>query len=212
MDTYISYMIHRKNKYEVKKLKLLKDRILKEGKALSDSVLKVDVFLNHQVDPDLMQAVGEDFCEHFKDYGITRVLTIESSGIAPAVYAAQALHVPMVILKKQTSKILNGQVFQTNITSFTKGTSYELTLSKDYINKDDKVLIIDDFLANGEAATGAARLVQMAGAEVAGIGILIEKSFQNGRNRLINAGYHVYSQARVSRLGEGIIEFIEDED
>jgi xanthine phosphoribosyltransferase len=197
------------NTYEVKKLKLLKDRILAEGRALSDSVLKVDGFLNHQVDPDLMQAVGQDFCSYFKDCGITRVLTIESSGIAPAVYTAQALHVPMVILKKQTSKILNGQVFQTNITSFTKGTSYELTLSRDYIFRDDKVLIIDDFLANGEAATGAARLVQMAGAEVAGIGILIEKSFQSGRTRLEQAGFNVYSQARISRLGEGIIEFLE---
>lgn len=192
-------------------MKLLKDRILAEGQALSESVLKVDVFLNHQVDPDLMQAIGEDFSEHFKDHGITRVLTIESSGIAPAVYAAQALKVPMVILKKQTSKILGGAVYQTNITSFTKGTSYELTISKDYIHPDDKVLIIDDFLANGEAATGAARLVQMAGATVVGIGILIEKSFQNGRSRLENAGYYVYSQARVARLGEGIIEFI-DED
>ncbi|MFR0986152.1 MAG: xanthine phosphoribosyltransferase [Frisingicoccus sp.] len=190
-------------------MKLLKDRILAEGRALSDSVLKVDGFLNHQVDPELMQAVGLDFCEHFKDYGITRVLTIESSGIAPAVYTAQALNVPMVILKKQTSKILNGQVFQTKITSFTKGTSYELTLSRDYIHRDDRVLIIDDFLANGEAATGAARLVQMAGATVAGIGILIEKSFQNGRSRLEQAGFDVYSQARISRLGEGIIEYLE---
>lgn len=180
-------------------MKLLKDRILAEGRALSDSVLKVDGFLNHQVDADLMQAVGRDFCEHFKDYGITRVLTIESSGIAPAVYTAQALKVPMVILKKQTSKTLNGQVFQTNITSFTKGTSYELTLSRDYIHRDDRVLIIDDFLANGEAATGAA---------VAGIGILIEKSFQNGRSRLEQAGFDVYSQARIARLGEGIIEFL----
>ena len=190
-------------------MKLLKDRILAEGRALSDSVLKVDGFLNHQVDPELMRAIGLDFCEHFKDYGITRVFTIESSGIAPAVYTAQALNVPMVILKKQPSKTLNGQVFQTNITSFTKGTSYELTLSRNYIDRDDKILIIDDFLANGEAATGAARLVQMAGAEVAGIGILIEKSFQNGRTRLEQAGFNVYSQARISRLGEGIIEFLE---
>ena len=190
-------------------MELLQQRILKDGKALSESILKVDVFLNHQVDPDLMQKIGIDFAEHFKDYGITRVLTIESSGIAPAVYTAQALGVPMVILKKQTSKILNGEVYQTNITSFTKGTSYELTLSKNYIHRDDKVLIIDDFLANGEAATGAARLVQMAGAKVSGIGILIEKSFQNGRSRLEQAGFDVYSQARISRLGEGIIEFLE---
>lgn len=192
-------------------LKLLMDRILSEGRALSDSVLKVDGFLNHQVDADLMQEVGRDFYEYFKDYGITRVLTIESSGIAPAVYTAQALKVPMVILKKQTSKILNGDVYQTNIKSFTKGTSYELTLSSNYINKEDRVLIIDDFLANGEAATGAARLVEMAGATIAGIGILIEKSFQNGRTKLENAGYHVYSQARIARLGEGIIEFVEED-
>ncbi|MDY4923469.1 xanthine phosphoribosyltransferase, partial [Frisingicoccus sp.] len=157
------------------------------------------------------QEVGRDFYEYFKDYGITRVLTIESSGIAPAVYTAQALKVPMVILKKQTSKILNGDVYQTNIKSFTKGTSYELTLSSNYINKEDRVLIIDDFLANGEAATGAARLVEMAGATIAGIGILIEKSFQNGRTKLENAGYHVYSQARIARLGEGIIEFVEED-
>ena len=161
-------------------LELLQQRILKDGKALSESILKVDVFLNHQVDPDLMQKIGIDFAEHFKDYGITRVLTIESSGIAPAVYTAQALGVPMVILKKQTSKILNGEVYQTNITSFTKGTSYELTLSKDYISSDD------------------------------GIGILIEKSFQNGRKRLIDAGYEVYSQARVAKLGEGLIEFVDE--
>ena len=191
-------------------MELLQQRILKDGKALSESILKVDVFLNHQVDPDLMQKIGIDFAEHFKDYGITRVLTIESSGIAPAVYTAQALGVPMVILKMQTSKILNGEVYQTNITSFTKGTSYELTLSKDYISSDDKVLIIDDFLANGEAAMGAVRLCKMADASIAGIGILIEKSFQNGRKRLIDAGYEVYSQARVAKLGEGLIEFVDE--
>ena len=191
-------------------MELLQQRILKDGKALSESILKVDVFLNHQVDPDLMQKIGIDFAGHFKDYGITRVLTIESSGIAPAVYTAQALGVPMVILKKQTSKILNGEVYQTNITSFTKGTSYELTLSKDYISSDDKVLIIDDFLANGEAAMGAVRLCKMADASIAGIGILIEKSFQNGRKRLIDAGYEVYSQARVAKLGEGLIEFMDE--
>ena len=191
-------------------MELLRQRILQDGKALSDSILKVDVFLNHQVDPDLMQSVGIDFAEHFKDQGITRVLTIESSGIAPAVYTAQALGVPMVILKKQTSKILNGKVYQTNITSFTKGTSYELTLSMDYISSDDHVLIIDDFLANGNAAMGAVRLCRMAGADIAGIGILIEKSFQNGRKRLIDAGYEVYSQARIAKLGEGLIEFVDE--
>lgn len=191
-------------------MKLLEEKILAEGLALSESVLKVDSFINHQVDPELMAAIGADFAEYYKDAKITKVLTIESSGIAPAVYTAQVLGVPMIILKKQTSKILNGNVVQTNITSFTKGTSYELTLSKDYVSADDTVLIIDDFLANGEAAMGAIRLANMTGATIAGVGILIEKSFQKGRQRIIDAGYDVYSLARVAKLGKGLIEFVQE--
>ena len=186
-------------------MKLLEDKIMAEGLALSDSVLKVDSFINHQVDPVLMQEIGRDFAEHFKDAGITKVLTIESSGIAPAVSAAFFLGVPMIILKKQTSKILNENFIQTNITSFTKGTSYELTLSANYVGKDD-------FLANGEAAMGAIRLATKAGAKIAGVGILIEKSFQKGRQRILDAGYDVYSQARVAKLGEGLIEFVREDD
>ena len=159
-----------------------------------------------------MDLLGKDFAEHFKEYGITKVFTIESSGIAPAMMVAKYLQVPMVILKKQTSKILNGNVYQTRITSFTKGTSYELTLFSDYIQSDDKILLIDDFLANGEAATGASRLIEQSGAELAGIGILIEKSFQNGRKRLEDAGYYVYSQARIRKLGNGVIEFLSDDE
>ena len=193
-------------------MKLLEDKIMAEGLALSDSVLKVDSFINHQVDPVLMQEIGRDFAEHFKDAVITKVLTIESSGIAPAVSAAFFLGVPMIILKKQTSKILNENFIQTNITSFTKGTSYELTLSANYVGKDDTVLIIDDFLANGESAMGAIRLATKAGAKIAGVGILIEKSFQKGRQRILDAGYDVYSQARVAKLGEGLIEFVRGDD
>lgn len=191
-------------------MKILEDRILKEGKALSSSVLKVDSFINHQVDPVLMDQIGKDFAEYFKDKNITKVFTIESSGIAPALTTAAYLNVPMIILKKQTSKILNGDVYQTRITSFTKGTSYELTLYKDYISEDDNILLIDDFLANGEAAMGGSRLVEMAGAKLAGIGILIEKSFQRGRQRLIDAGYDVYSLARIATLEEGVVEFVEE--
>mgnify|MGYP000534092589 FL=1 len=190
-------------------MKLLEERIKKEGRALSDTVLKVDSFINHQVDAEFMDALGKDFAEHFKDYGITKVFTIESSGIAPALMTARYLDVPMVILKKQTSKILNQNVYQTKVTSFTKGTSYELTLFADYISQDDKVLLIDDFLANGEAAMGASRIIAESGAELAGIGILIEKSFQKGRNRLLEAGYDVYSQARIGRLDAGVIEFLD---
>ena len=185
-------------------MKLLEEKIRSEGKALSETVLKVDGFINHQVDPVLMSEIGKTLASYYKDKGVTKVFTIESSGIAPAVYTAMELGVPMVILKKQTSKILTGDVFQTNITSFTKGTSYELTLSQ-----NDVVLVIDDFLANGEAATGATRLVEMGGARIAGIAILIEKAFQRGRKRLEDNGYEVRSLARVSKLGRGLIEFTE---
>lgn len=186
----------------------LVDRIKNEGKALNETVLKVDGFINHQVDPELMEAIGMDFARRFKDAGITKVFTIESSGIAPALITAREMKVPLVILKKQTSKTLSGDVFQTKVTSFTKGVTYELTLNKNYIDPSDRILLIDDFLANGEAGSGACRLIEEAGAEVAGIGILIEKSFQKGRKRLEDAGYTVYSQARIARLGENVIEFL----
>ena len=182
-------------------MKLLEEKIRSEGKALSETVLKVDGFINHQVDPVLMSEIGKTLASYYKDKGVTKVFTIESSGIAPAVYTAMELGVPMVIL--------TGDVFQTNITSFTKGTSYELTLSQNYIQPDDVVLVIDDFLANGEAATGATRLVEMGGARIAGIAILIEKAFQRGRKRLEDNGYEVRSLARVSKLGRGLIEFTE---
>ena len=192
-------------------MKLLEDRIKKEGQALSETVLKVDSFINHQVDSEFMDALGRDFAEHFKDAGITKVFTIESSGIAPALMTAKHLNVPMVILNKQTSKILNGNVYQTRITSFTKGTSYELTLFADYIQPEDRILLIDDFLANGEAAMGASRIITESGATLAGIGILIEKSFQRGRKRLEEAGHRVYSQARIKRLDAGVIEFLAED-
>ncbi|MCM1991418.1 xanthine phosphoribosyltransferase [Oceanirhabdus seepicola] len=186
----------------------LKERILKEGKALNETVLKVDSFLNHGVDPKLMYDMGEYFKKYFEKHGITKIFTIESSGIAPAVMTAMQMDLNMVTLKKQKSKILNGGVYQTTVHSFTKGLDYELTLSKDYISKDDKILIIDDFLANGEAALGAIRLVEEAGATVGGIGIVIEKSFQPGRKMLDEKGYDVYSLARINKLQKDIIEFI----
>lgn len=187
---------------------ILKERILQDGKALSETVLKVDSFLNHGVDARLMYEIGTYFKEYYKNHGITKIFTIESSGIAPTVMTAMQMELPMVTLKKQSSKILNGNVYQTTVHSFTKGSDYELTLSKDYISPDDNVLIIDDFLANGEAALGAARLVEEAGAKVGGIGIVIEKSFQPGREILDKKGYDVYSLARIAKLGKGIIEFI----
>ena len=154
-----------------------------------------------------MKNIGDEFAEHFKGQGITKVATIESSGIAPALMTALALNVPMLILKKQPSKILNQDLYQTVVTSYTKGTSYELTLSKNFISENDHVLIIDDFLANGEAAT---RLIRKAHATIAGVGILIEKSFQPGYEKLTEQGIDVYSLARIAKLGEGVIEFVKD--
>lgn len=193
-------------------MQLLKDKILAEGSAINEDILKVDSFINHQVDPGLMEEIAKEFAAYFKGKGITKVVTIESSGIAPAIFTAKELGVPMVIFKKQPSKVLNDDLYQTVVTSFTKGTSYELTLSRKFIDATDHVLIIDDFLANGEAATGAVRLLRMAHATIAGVGILIEKSFQPGRAKLTESGIDVYSLARISKLGTDFISFLDDEN
>lgn len=190
-------------------MKLLQEKIMRDGIAVDENILKVDSFINHQVDPELMMELGKEFAAHFKDHGITKVATIESSGIAPALTCAMALGVPMIILKKQPSKTLNSDLYQTIVTSYTKGTSYELTLSSKYITADDHVLIIDDFLANGEAATGALRLIRKAHATIAGVGILIEKSFQPGREKLTSQGIEVYALARIARMDKDYIEFVE---
>ena len=189
-------------------MKLLEDMILEKGKVINEDILKVNSFLNHQVDSNLMKKIGLDFANHFKTANITKVFTIESSGIAPAVMTSLELHVPLVILKKQTSSTLSDDIYQTKVKSFTKNNEYNLTLSKEFISPDDKVLIIDDFLANGEAAKGAIKLVEDAGAKVNGIGIVIEKSFQPGRKLLDDLGYEVYSLARIKSLKDNKIEFL----
>lgn len=191
-------------------MKKLEEKILAEGKAISESILKVDSFINHQVDPLLMKEIGEEFARHFDGQGITKVVTIESSGISPALMTALALNVPMVILKKQPSSVLNQNLYQTVVTSYTKGTSYELTMSQDYVTDKDHVLIVDDFLSNGEAATGALRLIRKAHATIAGLGVLIEKSFQPGREKLEEQGLDIYALARISKLEAGVIEFIQE--
>ena len=193
---------------EEDKMKLLQEKVLADGIAINENILKVDSFINHQVEPELMKLIGEDFAEHFKDKGITKVATIESSGIAPALMTAAALQVPLLVLKKSPSKVLNENMYQTIVTSYTKGTSYELTLAGHLISEEDHVLIIDDFLANGEAATGAIRLIRKAHATIAGIGILIEKSFQPGRAKLEEHGFYVYSQVRIKKMDKGVIELI----
>lgn len=190
-------------------MEMLKERIRREGRVLNSDVLKVDSFLNHQVDPALMRAVGAEFARVFANAGITRVATIESSGIAPALYTAECLGVPLLIMKKRASRILDEDLVQCEVKSFTKGNTYQLTASRKYIYPTDKVLVIDDFLAMGEAALGACTLIESAGASVAGIGAVIEKAFQPGHDKLINAGYNLHSLARVSRMAPGEIEFVD---
>ena len=181
-------------------MKELQERIKKDGIAINEDILKVDSFINHQVDPELMAHIGAEFADHFKNRGITKVATIESSGIAPALMTAQAMGLPLIILKKQPSKVLNDNLFQTEVTSFTKGTSYELTLSSKFNGENDHVLIIDDFLANGCALLGLTDLVESAGATVEGIGIAIEKGFQQGGKIIREKGYQLESLAIVESM------------
>ena len=189
---------------------LLKEKIKNDGIVINENVLKVDNFLNHQVDTKLMDLIGKEFADYFKSKNITKVVTIESSGIAPAYAAALKLEVPLVIFKKQSSAILDTDTtIQTPVHSFTKNTDYVLMASKRYLSENDNILIIDDFLANGQAAMGAYRILKEAGASVAGIGIVIEKSFQDGRKKLEDLGLDVYSLARVSKISSDGIEFLD---
>ena len=188
-------------------MQMLKDAILQKGKAINQDVLLVDSFLNHQVDVKLMQEVGREFARRFADAGITRIVTIESSGIAPAAMAALEMDLPLVILKKSKSSILKEGILQTEVFSFTKNAPYQLTLKPQFVHPGDRVLLIDDFLANGEAALGASSLLERAGAQVAGIGIVIAKTFQPGLKKLTEAGYRVDVLAPVKRMAAGVIEF-----
>lgn len=190
-------------------MKELQDLILREGKVIGNDILKVDTFINYQVDPNLMTRIGQNFADHFKDKGITKVITIESSGIAPALMTAKELDVPMAILKKQPSKEISENNYQTQVTSYTTKKDYELCLSTDVISSDDHVLLIDDFLADGEALTGAMRLIRMAHATVGGIGILIEKTYQPGHEKIRNQGIDVHSLVKIQQMDELQITFLD---
>jgi xanthine phosphoribosyltransferase len=188
----------------------LEQKILAEGIVLSETVLKVDSFLNHQIDPVMMQQIGQEFARLFKDAGITKIITIEASGIAPAVMAGLELGVPVIFARKYQSLTLKDDLYRSKVFSFTKQTESTIAISNKHIHASDKVLVIDDFLANGQAALGLADLIHQAQAEVVGIGIVIEKSFQSGRELLLEKGYRVESLARVKSLANGTVEFVRD--
>lgn len=190
-------------------MKELISRIQQDGNVLGAGVLKVDSFVTHQVDPELMEKMGKRLAEVFANDGITKVVTIEASGIAPAVYAAKALNVPMIFARKAKSLTMDEELLTSSVYSFTKQITSTISISRKFLNEADKVLIIDDFLANGQAAKGLIELCQQAGAEVAGVGILIEKSFQDGRQLLEEIGVQVVSLARIASLDEGKIAFLE---
>ncbi|MFP5111806.1 xanthine phosphoribosyltransferase [Bacillaceae bacterium C204] len=191
-------------------MRLLEEKISSDGKVLSDHVLKVDSFLNHQIDPQLMLEIGKEFARIFADDGITKIVTIESSGIAPAVMAGLYMNVPVIFARKRKSLTLVDDLITASVYSFTKNETNEISVSNKYMNESDRVLIIDDFLANGEAALGLVKIVQQSGAEVAGIGIVIEKSFQHGAQKLKDLGLRVESLARVASLLNGEVTFINE--
>jgi xanthine phosphoribosyltransferase len=193
-------------------MKLLEDRILKDGNVLGENILKVDSFLTHQVDTKLMRAIGQRFAEVFGDAGITKVVTIEASGIAPAVYAAEALDVPMIFAKKAKNITMTEDILTAEVFSFTKQVTSTVSIAAKFLNSNDNVLIIDDFLANGQAALGLLDIIGQSGASVKGIGIVIEKSFQTGRQLLQDTGVKLVSLARIEQFENSQVVFAEADD
>ncbi len=189
----------------------LKKKILQEGIALSDQVLKVDTFLNHQIDPVLMKEIGEVFASRFAQEGVTKVLTLESSGIAPAVFTALQLNVPLIFARKKKSLTLQENLLTAEVYSFTKQETSSISVSSKFLSDQDHILIIDDFLANGQAAEGLLKVVEDSGATIAGVGIVIEKAFQEGGKRLREQGHRVESLAILSSLEVGRVTFAEEE-
>lgn len=192
-------------------MKLLQERIRQEGLILSDTVLKVDSFLNHQVDTQLALEIGKEFARIFGDKPITKVLTIEASGIQFAMATAIALNVPFVYAKKKKAVTLAENVYSAPVHSFTRQETYQVSVSQKYLSASDKVLIVDDFLATGAALVGLVDIVKEAGAELMGVGCVIEKSFQEGRGLLEGRGIEVHSLARIASMSPGVVHFVEDQ-
>lgn len=190
-------------------METLEARILKDGYVLGENILKVDSFLTHQVDLQLMKEIGEVFAAKFKNAGITKVVTIEASGIAPALYTADALTVPMIFAKKSKNITMNEGILTAEVFSFTKQVTNTVSIASKYLSEKDRVLIVDDFLANGQAAKGLVEIVEQAGAKVEAVGIVIEKSFQDGRRLLEEAGISVFSLARLEQFENGKVVFKE---
>ena len=192
-------------------VELLKERIRKDGVVRGTDVLKVDSFLNHQMDIALFEEIGREFRRLFADCGVNKILTIEASGIGIACITAQFFHCPVVFAKKSQTKNIAGAVYTTKVESFTHGRVYDVIVARQFLGPEDKVLIIDDFLANGAALEGLIDLVHQAGAQLAGAGIVVEKAFQPGGARLRAQGVRVESLAKIKSMSEETgVEFEED--
>lgn len=190
-------------------MKLLEDRILKDGKIGAGNVLKVDCFLNHQIDVPFISQLGREFYELYKDAGVTKILTIEASGIGIACLTATYFGVPVVFAKKTPTNNISGDVYTSEVYSYTHECTYNIRLSKEFLKPEDKVLIIDDFLAKGSALLALLKLVKDAGAEVCGAGIVIEKAYQPGGDIVRGMGVRVETLARVASMEDGKITFCE---
>ncbi len=188
-------------------MELLKQRIIEQGAVIGTDVVKVDMFLNHQIDVELLNEIGKEFRKIFKTSNINKIVTIEASGIGIACVAAQYFSVPVVFAKKGANRNVGDNIYKADVFSFTKGTTTTIGISKDYIGPDDRILIIDDFMANGKAVHGLINIINQAGATLEGIGIVIEKGFQPGGDALRSLGYRVESLAIIKSIDNGHVIF-----
>lgn len=188
-------------------MNLLKDRIRLDGENKDEGIIKVDSFLNHQIDVDLLDDIGREFYNRFKDENIDKIVTIEASGIAIAVMAARYFKVPVVFAKKTESKNLDKDTYEADVFSYTKGKSYTIRISKRYLKEGENILIVDDFMARGKASEGLIKIVEEAKCRVKGIGIVIEKGFQDGGKNIMEKGYRLESLAVVETIKNGNIVF-----
>ena len=189
-------------------MKLLEDRIRKDGQVLPGDVLKINSFLNHQVDPQLMMEVGKEFARLFKDGGVTKVLTCEASGIAPSIMAAYQLNVPMVFARKKKPSTLNDAVYWADVLSYTKKVENKICVEEKFLSKDDTLLILDDFVAHGEAVKGMVNIAEQAGCSVAGIGAVVAKTFQGGSDWIKDHGYRFEALANIDSFKDGQVHFL----
>lgn len=191
-------------------MKILEDRIRRDGTVLPGDVLKVDNFLNHQIDPQLMNELGVEFARRFADAGITKILTVESSGIAPAVMAGLHLNVPVIFARKHKSLTLTDHLYTAKVYSYTKRVNNDISIDRRFLKATDRVLIIDDFLANGQAVQGLLDIAETAQISVAGVGVVIEKRFQKGHQLVVDAGIQLEALASIASFDHNEVQFAQD--